>query len=355
MSNSTVTGWTNPYLNDPIPCLFVYADCMDPLSDLLQGVRARTAAFCRTIWDPPWALLIADEAALALVTALRGHVWIVPDGADPVLIRTGDVAIAKGPRLYTIGDDPGTVPEIIVKPGNRLTDTTGTDITDAFTLGPRTTGSSLAGSTIVASGTYQIDNDVTGRLLKALPDVVVVSSENSQNEIIDLLAKEVGTAGPGQQVVLDRLLDIALVATLRAWFARSDTEAPGWYRAQYDELVGPALRAIHEDPARRWTVAGLAERAGGSRSALARRFTALVGEPPLTYLTGWRMALAADLLQASDLTIEAIAHRVGYANAFALSVAFTRTRGLSPSRYRAGARKGVPRIPESPPTATNTC
>lgn len=311
---------------------------MDPLSDLLHGVRARTAAFCRTIWDPPWALRIADEAALALVTALRGHVWIVPDGGDPVLIRTGDVAIAKGPRLYTIGDDPGTVPEIVVRPGNRLTDTDGADITDAFSLGPRTTGSSLVGSTIVASGTYQIDNDVTGRLLKALPDVVVVSSENSQNEIIDLLAQEVGTAGPGQQVVLDRLLDIALVATLRAWFARSDTETPGWYRAQDDELVGPALRAIHEDPARRWTVAALAERAGGSRSALARRFTALVGEPPLTYLTGWRMALAADLLQSSDLAIEAIAHRVGYANAFALSVAFTRTRGLAPSRYRAGVR-----------------
>ncbi len=310
---------------------------MDPLSDLLQGVRARTAAFCRTIWDPPWALRIADGAALALVTALRGHVWIAPDEADPVLIRVGDVAIAKGPRLYTIGDDPGTVPEIIVRPGNRLTDATGADITDAFSLGPRTTGNSLDGSTIVASGTYQVESDVTGRLLKALPDVVVVPGEDVQHEVMGLLAEEVGTAGPGQQVVLDRLLDIALVATLRAWFARSDTETPGWYRAQADEVVGPALSAIHEDPARPWTVAGLAQRVGASRSALARRFTALVGEPPLTYLTGWRMALAADLLRTSDLTLEAIAHRVGYANAFAFSVAFTRVRGLSPSGYRAGA------------------
>ncbi|MEV5828790.1 AraC family transcriptional regulator [Spirillospora sp. NPDC052242] len=309
---------------------------MDPLADLLDGVRARTAAFCQAILDPPWALRIADGAALALITTLRGHLWIVPERGEPVLLRTGDVAIVKGPRPYTIGDDPGTVPDVIVHADNRLTTLDGADVTDAMRLGPRSRGRSRDGAAVVASGTYQIANDVTGRLLNALPEIVSVPREAVQNSMIESLAAEVDRDDPGQQVVLDRLLDIALVTTLRAWFARPDAAAPGWYRAQSDPVAGPALRLIHEHPARRWTVADLAARAGCSRAALSRRFTALVGEPPMTYLTGWRIALAADLLRNSDRTIESIAAQVGYANAFALSVAFKRLRGVSPKRYRTG-------------------
>lgn len=311
---------------------------MDPLSDLLQGVRARTAAFCLTIWDRPWALRIADGAALALITPLRGHTWIVPDHAEPVLVRTGDVAIIKGPISYVIGDDPATAAKIIVRVGNRLTSPDGTDITDVLRLGPRTTGRTLDGSTIVASGTYQIGNDVTSRLLTALPDVVHVPHSDVSRPAMTFLADEVGNDGPGQQVVLDRLLDIALVSTLRAWFSRPDVAAPGWYRAHTDPLAGAALRLMHERPAHRWSVTTLAETAGSSRAALARRFTSLVGEPPMTYLTNWRIALTADLLLTSDLTVEAIADRVGYANAFALSVAFKRIRGISPTQYRSERR-----------------
>ena len=309
---------------------------MDPLADLLDGVRARSTAFCQTILDPPWALRIDDGAALALATALSGHAWIVPDEGEPVLMHTGDVAIVKGPHPYTVADDPGTVPDIIVGVDNRLTTMDGVDVTDAWQLGPRTAGLTRDGSARVASGTYQVSNDVTQRLLNALPDIVLVPAVDAPQPAMTFLAHEVGNDGPAQQVLLDRLLDIALVATLRAWFAQPDAAAPGWYRAHGDPLAGPALRLIHDDPAHPWTVADLAAEVGGSRAAFARRFTALVGEPPMTYLTGWRIARAADLLRATDLTIENIAHRVGYANAFALSVAFKRIRGVSPQRYRAG-------------------
>jgi AraC-like DNA-binding protein len=311
---------------------------VDPLSDLLEGVRARTAAFCQAILNPPWALRIADGAALALATTLRGHAWIVPDHGEPTLIRTGDVAIIKGPRHYNVSDDPATVPDVIVHHDNRLTSVDGTDITAALRLGPRTSGYTRDGSAIVASGTYQISSDVTERLLNALPDIVLVPAAEAQNPVMALLAQEVGRDGPAQDIVLARLLDIALVATLSAWFARPDAQAPGWYRAQSDPQAGPALRLMHDDPAHPWSVGELAAKVGCSRAAFARRFTALVGEPPITYLTHWRMALAADLLRTSDLTIETIAHRVGYANAFALSVAFKRTRGVSPTQYRAGDR-----------------
>jgi AraC-like DNA-binding protein len=135
--------------------------------------------------------------------------------------------------------------------------------------------------------------------------------------------------------VLDRLLDLLLIAVLRAWFDRSQT-TPGWIRAQADPIVGRALRMLHNHPAHPWTVAALAGRLGVSRAALARRFTELVGEPPMSYLTSWRLALAADLLREPDATITAVARQVGYSSGFALSAAFKRVRGVSPQVHRTG-------------------
>lgn len=310
---------------------------MDALADLLDGVRARSAAFCQAILEPPWSLRIADGATLALATTLRGHAWIVPDHGDPVPMQTGDVAVIKGPEPYTVADAPATEPSIVVHAGNRLTTMDGVDITHQLQLGPRTSGESPDGSAIVASGTYRVSSGVSERLLNALPDVVLVSKADMHSRVMDMLAEEVSRDGAGQQVVLDRLLDLALIATVRAWFARPEAEAPGWYVAQGDPMVGPALRLMHDDPAHPWTVATLAAKVGCSRAAFARRFAALVGEPPMSYLTGWRIALAADLLRGSDSTIDSIARQVGYANAFALSVAFKRVRGVSPRRHRAGA------------------
>ncbi|MET0693809.1 MAG: AraC family transcriptional regulator, partial [Propionibacteriaceae bacterium] len=159
---------------------------------------------------------------------------------------------------------------------------------------------------------------------------------------MELVASEISRDEPGQQVVLDRWLDLALIMTLRAWFARPESHAPGWYRAQSDPAVGPALRLLHEQPARAWTIADLADAVGMSRAGLARRFTSLVGEPPMGYLAEWRITLAAERLRTSSDTVERIARQVGYANAFALSVAFKRIRGVSPTDYR---RSGAVRAP----------
>ncbi|MFF8972910.1 helix-turn-helix transcriptional regulator [Streptomyces sp. NPDC014995] len=149
-----------------------------------------------------------------------------------------------------------------------------------------------------------------------------------------LLTDEIGRDEPGQEVVLDRLLDLLVIAALRAWFSRPEAEAPAWYRATADPVVGRVLRLVQDDPAHPWTVASLAAKAGVSRAGLARRFTALMGEPPMTHLTGWRLALAADLLRDTDHTIGAIARQVGYGSAFALSSAFTRAYGVSPQEHR---------------------
>ena len=137
--------------------------------------------------------------------------------------------------------------------------------------------------------------------------------------------------------MLDRLLDLLLISALRAWFARPDAAPPAWYAANADPLVGRALQLLHHNPARPWTVGSLATATGVSRATLARRFTTLVGEPPMQFLTGWRLALAADLLRDPDTTLSAVAPRVGYSSPFALSTAFKRARGVSPREHRAAS------------------
>jgi AraC-like DNA-binding protein len=149
-----------------------------------------------------------------------------------------------------------------------------------------------------------------------------------------VLAGEITKDDPGQDVVLDRLLDLLLIAVLRTWFSRPEAGAPGWYRAQGDPIVGRAIRMLHHNPAHPWTVASLAKETGVSRAAFARRFTDLVGEPPMAFLTNWRLALAADLLREPSATVGAVARQVGYGSSFALSTAFKRVRGMSPQGFR---------------------
>jgi len=206
-----------------------------------------------------------------------------------------------------------------------------------FDLGTRTWGNDPGGRDTLLVGTYGVDGEVGGRLLRALPPLVVLPAGQLDSPLVPLLGAEIGKDEPGQEAVLDRLLDLLLIAVLRAWFARPDAAAPGWYRANADPVVGPALRLLHREPARPWTVALLAAETGLSRAALARRFTELVGEPPMTFLTGWRLALAADLLRGTDATLESVARQVGYGSAFALSTAFKRVRGVSPRDHRATA------------------
>ena len=155
------------------------------------------------------------------------------------------------------------------------------------------------------------------RLLAVLPPLLVLPASSWESPLVGLLADEVVRDEPGQEVVLDRLLDLLVIAVLRAWFSRPEAEAPAWYRAHGDPVVGRALRMLYNNPAHPWTVAGLAAETGVSRAALARRFTDLVGEPPMSFLTGWRLALAADLLREPGATVGRVAAQVGYGSPFA--------------------------------------
>jgi AraC-like DNA-binding protein len=309
---------------------------VDAVAGLLDGPRAREAFVLRSSMDPPWSLRIADEAPLTVIAVARGHAWVVLGAeASPQRLDTGDVAILRGPDPYTVADDPSTAPQAIIHPGQHCTTVNGEELHEQWSLGVRAWGNSPDGATVMLTGTYELHSEVSQRLLRALPRLLVLRDDEWESPLVGLLASEIGKDEPGQEAVLDRLLDLLVIAVLRTWFARPDAHAPGWYRAYGDPAVGHALRLMHHNPAHPWTLAKLAHEVGMSRAALARRFSELVGEPPMTFLAGWRIALAADLLREPGATLGSVAPQVGYGSPFALSSAFKRLRGVSPQQYRA--------------------
>jgi AraC-like DNA-binding protein len=309
---------------------------VDAVVGLLDGVRARGAFVLRLTLDPPWSMRIQDEAPLTLICQTHGAAAIVGDRSGTVWLNPGDVALTRGTEHYLFADHPDTEPMVVVHPGQRCTTLAGDDLRFEMSLGLRTWGNSTSGSSRSVICAYEGHSEISARLLDALPTVLVLRADEWETPLVELLAAEAGRDGSGQEAYLDRLLDVLLIAVVRAWFEHADN-APPWWHAEQDPLVGPALRLIYNYPAHRWTVANLAAAVGISRAVFARRFTELVGEPPIAFLTGWRLALAADLLRSSSATIGAVAKQVGYSTPFALSSAFKRAYGVSPNTHRAVA------------------
>lgn len=311
---------------------------MDELLGLFNGPRARGAFALRTVMRPPWSLRILAESPLTLMAVVSGEVWLVPDDAAPTRLLPGDLAITRAPGHYTVAHAPDAPPDVVVHPGQRCCDMRGNSMLEAMTHGVRTWGNDPAGSTVFLVGAYEAFSEVSDRLRRALPPVLSLSHADWRSPLVPLLCDEVVKDEPGQAAVLDRLLDLLLVAALKAWFARPDAGDPASARPQSDPVVARALGLLQGDPARPWTVGSLAAAAGASRASLARRFQDRVGEPPMAFLKTWRFALAADLLCRPGETVSTVAEKVGYSSPFAFSVAFKRVRGISPQEHRSRAR-----------------
>jgi AraC-like DNA-binding protein len=305
---------------------------MSALDGLLSGPRAQGAFLLRLAMSAPWCLSVEDEAPLTLMAVLDGEPWVV--GEAPVRLAPGDLSIMKGPETYLVADDPSTPVSITVGPDQRCRALDGRSLIDEMMLGVRTWGNDREGETQVLVGTYNLDTEVSRRLLRAIPRQIDLRADEWDRSLVDVLAAEVSRDRPGQEVILDRLLDLLLITAVRTWFDGHRERAPGWYLAESDAAIGRTVRLIHDQPARPWTVAALAHEAGMSRAAFARRFSEVVGEPPMTYLTNWRLTLAADLLREREATVGSVAEEVGYASPFALSAAFKRVRGVSPREHR---------------------
>jgi AraC-like DNA-binding protein len=311
---------------------------MDAIAGLLDGPRARRAFLLRCSMDPPWALRIEDQAPLSVIAVLRGSTWLSPDSQPPELLEAGDIAIVRGPEPYTFGDDPNTAIQAIIHPDQRCTAANGRDPSNMRDFDTRRWGNSPSGQTEILTGTYNLEGEVSRRLLDALPSHLVLRHEHWQTPLVALLADEMTRNEPGQDAVLDRLLDLVLIDVVRTHFAQQPADAPGWYRAQQDPDIAKAVRLLQDDPGRHWDLHVLASELNLSRSTLARRFSTIVGQPPMEFLTQWRLTLAADLMLDPTETIASVANKVGYTSPYALSTAFKRVRGVRPGAHRHAQR-----------------
>ncbi|WP_437043165.1 AraC family transcriptional regulator [Streptomyces sp. enrichment culture] len=306
---------------------------MDPLSSLLSGIRAEGSVVTHAVLTQPWTIRFTDAAPLTMISVLRGGgTLLLPDGTERP-VGAGDTAIVRGPEPFHLADHPATV-------GNPhaayeiacFTDTACT----AEELGGIHWGADSDEATALIVGAYRASGHRHERLLRALPPLLVVEEDAEVCAWLETAAADAARHSAGSQALMDRLLDWALVCTLRSWFDQAGADAPSWYRGLADPVLAPALEAFHDRPAQAWTVASLAARSGVSRALFAKRFTRLMGRPPLAYLTECRLDEAAALLTDTDLSIAHIAKAVGYADAFGFSAAFKRHKGLSPSAFRRG-------------------
>jgi AraC-like DNA-binding protein len=307
---------------------------VDVLTDVVESVRLTSAIHGRWEFSAPWGVDMRgwpNHACFYVVT--RGTAWIDAEGLDaPLHVAGGDfVLLARGQR-HAIKDSESTPAQPADKvlkgcPSRR----------DCQPGGVFEVGGGGARTTIVTGCFAFADGD--NPLIAALPPVIHVTAEDGPRQrwldaSLQFMSDEMGSGQLGAETVVGRLADILLVQAIRAHLARGGNDVHGWLRALLDPQISQALALLHERPAEPWTVELLASRVAMSRSAFAAKFASLVGEPPLTYLTRWRMHRAGRLLATSHRRINDIASHVGYDTEGAFHKAFKRTVGVTPSEYR---------------------
>ncbi|MCE6994154.1 AraC family transcriptional regulator [Saccharothrix sp. S26] len=291
---------------------------MDVLSDVIAVMRTGRPVVARVAWEEPWAQRFAPvPGASGFQVVLEGSCWLLRDHAEPVELHPGDVVFLPDGRGHVLADSPTT------PVAGEACDPNAPDFAAEHPAPAHPT-------TVTLCGAYELAH--VHPLLRDLPDTVLVSGPEPRAAVA-LLAAELEHPRLGSDALVPALLDALLLYLLRTWFTGRE-HATGWAAALNDPVTATALHHIHRDPAHPWTVAGLAAASGLSRAPFAKRFTALVGRPPLTYLTWWRMTTAARLLRETDAPLATIAGRVGYSSEFAFAAAFKRAHGTAPGRYR---------------------
>lgn len=304
---------------------------VDVLTDLLRRSRARGAAFSHSTARGEWGVRFPAGAKLAIHGILDGEAFAWTNDADRSRhLLPGDIVLVRGPSKQFMAHAPGA--DVIPFVGHPSSGPPGGARRMMF-------GTGSGNPTTFFCGAYTFEGDLCAGLLAGLPDLTVVRPRagSSLRATLDVFAGELLRDAPGQQALLDSLLDVILVQALRQQLFADVQSAPAWFRAMDDPSVGAALRAVHAAPARAWTVADLAAEASLSRATFARRFTALLGVAPLTYVTDWRMALAREQLRDGDASLAAVARSLGYASEFSFAAAFKRHHGSPPGRWRTAA------------------
>lgn len=302
---------------------------MDVVGDAVATVQVGAPHGSRTVQPGEWRGWFPRSESAGFHAVLDGQCWLHPPTGPPVALHAGDVVFLPQGLGHGLASSPAMpLPE--ASPWRAEI---------SFTAPTR--APVIDGSAELLCGAYVFDRRRAHPLFDDLPTVVHVGAgqHKTLDTVVALLADEMDTRRTGGQAAVTSLLDLALVQLVRLGLdrdGRPSLERPGsWAAALADPVVAAALDAIHAEPAAPWTVESLGRRGGASRATLAERFTRLTGQPPLQYLTWWRMTRAARLLNGGDpdLTLARVARQVGYRSEHAFGKAFKRHHGVAPGRY----------------------
>lgn len=302
---------------------------MDIVGDAIRALRIGTPRSARAYLYGRWGLRWDPSRGpgFNIHVVLEGTAWLVPDGHPPIPMEAGDVAFVSRTIAHGIAESPST--PLIDVPADE----------DEFWFGkhPDPVHGPDVARTVLIGGSYYMRDQRMHPLIESLPPVLRLPARLADADpigaIVGLLGKEHDDARLGSTAAMPALLDLLLVYVIRAAFEQADA-GNGWAAVLRDTSLSSALDNMQNRPEEPWTIASLAAAAGMSRATLARRFGELVGEPPMTYLTRWRMSLARSYLRETDASLSTIARRVGYNSEFAFSKAFSREVGQSPSSFR---------------------
>jgi AraC-like DNA-binding protein len=303
---------------------------MDVLAEVLSLLRTKGRLYGRLEFTAPWGFAFPGDKGICLMVT-RGACFLGVDHQALVPLVGGDFVFLPAPHSYSLRSSP----EIAVR---SVLDVISPE---AFRQSRVITEGGGGMPTSVIAGCFTFATPESEWLVKYLPPIIHVSASDAHSPpwfqaTLQFIATEIVQDLPGSSVIVDRLAEVLFVQAMRTRIHAPFPEGnPSWLRGLADPHIGAALRLMHAEPARAWTVPELARQVSMSRSAFAARFRALVGDTPLEHLTQWRMVRAASMLREHrPFTLAAIASVVGYASESAFGKVFRRVLGVSPGQYR---------------------
>ncbi|WGM45980.1 IS5 family transposase IS4811 [Brevundimonas sp. NIBR10] len=295
---------------------------IDPLSQIFGMMHVETTGSSRLEAGGVWALRFAAHSHVKFGAVLQNECWLIVDDQAPLHLRQGDCYLLTKPADYTLASAPAA-------PSSDGT---------ALYAGGQSTARIGDGETVLIGGGFLFDLGLAGQLLGLLPAVIHVPARLPAAGVLagtlHVLDAELTTPGIGTSLMVERLAQILFVQALRAHLEASPEVSYGLVSGLADPRIGRAIALIHAEPARRWTIAGLASAASMSRSSFAQRFQRLVGQAPLDYVTRWRMQLAKAEFARGTRPVGVVARSLGYQSDSAFTAAFKRVSGRSPRDYR---------------------
>ena len=303
---------------------------VDPLGEALHFLRMNGVFYCRSDFSDPFGLALPpmqDYLLFHFVTA--GHCWIQVEGVEDRLLLPGALALVPHGRGHMLVSRPG-------QPAEKLFDLDREQVSERYEIA-RVGGGGPPSNVIC--GAVRFDHPAARQLVSLLPRLIVIEALDTPRSewiqsTLQFMAAEAREMRPGGETVITRLADILVIQAIRTWLEKDPAARSGWLGALQDRQIGRAIALIHQDPGREWTVASLAGAVAMSRSAFSARFSELVGEAPMHYVTRWRMYVAMTELQEGSPSVGEVGLALGYQSEAAFNRAFRRFTGRSPGSIR---------------------